>query len=718
VPVAVAFRVTGGEVGLSVGPYDLNYPLTIDPIYAWHTFYGASDWDVGYGITTDGSGNVYVTGSSYATWNGPAGQSPLHAHTGYYDIFVLKLDSSGAYQWHTFYGAGSSSWDAGYGIATDGSGNLYVTGASGGAWNGPGGQSPLHAHSGEYSDIFVLKLNSSGSYQWHTFYYIYYYLDNYSLIAKDGSGDLYVIGTSSEAWNGPGGQSPLHAHSGGDPRNSSDIFVMKLDSSGSYQWHTFYGASGYEDACLAIATDGSGNVYVTGSSYATWNGPAGQSPLHAHTGYYDIFVLKLDSSGTYQWHTFYGSSGNDQGLGIVTDGSGNVYVTGNGYSMGDVNNIFVLKLSSNGSEQWLKIYGSNASFNDRDTGYGITIDGRGNVYVTGESDATWNGPGGQSPLHAHSGGEESFVLKLNSSGSYQWHTFYGSSSNDMGLGIVTDGSGNVYVIGTSGGTWNGPAGQSPLHTYSGGMDIFVLKLSDAPISCDFDGDAKTDIAIYRNSMWAIVPSKTGTAYAVNWGGDASDIPIPGDYDGDGKTDVAIYRKSNGVWYIVPSSNPTAPYAVSWGGVSSDIPVPGDYDGDGKTDLAIYRQSTGVWFIKPSSAVAPYAVSWGGDASDIPVPGDYDGDGKTDVAIYRKSNGVWYIVPSSSPTAPYAVSWGGDASDMPVPGDYDGDGKTDIAIYRQSTGVWFIVPSKGTAPYAVSWGGMASDVPVTNNRASY
>ena len=62
--------------------------------------------DSGYGIAIDGSGNVYVTGYSYATWNGPAGQNPLHAHSGGNDIFVLKLDSSGAYQWHTFYGSG------------------------------------------------------------------------------------------------------------------------------------------------------------------------------------------------------------------------------------------------------------------------------------------------------------------------------------------------------------------------------------------------------------------------------------------------------------------------------------------------------------------------------------------------------------------------------------------------------------------------------------
>ena len=87
-----------------------------------------------------------------------------------------------------------------------------------------------------------------------------------------------------------------------------DIFVLKLDSSGAYQWHTFYGSSS-SDYGSGIAMDGSGNVYVTGWSDATWSGPAEESPLHAYSGDDDIFVLKLDSSGAYQWHTFYGSSG-------------------------------------------------------------------------------------------------------------------------------------------------------------------------------------------------------------------------------------------------------------------------------------------------------------------------------------------------------------------------------------------------------------------------
>ena len=80
------------------------------------------------------------------------------------------------------------------------------------------------------------------------------------------------------------------------------------------------------------------------------------------------------------------------------------------------------------------------------------------MYVTGYSTATWKGPSGQSPLNAYSDGsnEGIFVLKLNSSGAYQWHTFYGGSSGDYGEAIAVDGSGNVYVTGHGYDSWGTP----------------------------------------------------------------------------------------------------------------------------------------------------------------------------------------------------------------------------------------------------------------------
>jgi hypothetical protein len=108
----------------------------------------------------------------YDTWFGDNGAEPLHPFSGDADFFVLKLDSSGAYKWHTFYGADEESYpglDYGMEIAIAGDGSLYLVGFSSDSWLGPGGVEPLHPHSGE-ADLAVIKLDSSGAYQWHTFY--------------------------------------------------------------------------------------------------------------------------------------------------------------------------------------------------------------------------------------------------------------------------------------------------------------------------------------------------------------------------------------------------------------------------------------------------------------------------------------------------------------------------------------------------------------------
>ena len=93
-----------------------------------------------------------------------------------------------------------------------------------------------------------------------------------------------------------------------------------------------------------------------------------------------------------------------------------------------------------------------------------------------------------------------------------------------------------------------------------------------------------------------------------WGA-SSDLAVAADYDGDGRTDIAIFRPSTGAWYIINSNSGVATTAT-WG-AAGDVPDAGDYDGDGKADVAIYRPSSGAWFIIQSSTGVGVAASlWG------------------------------------------------------------------------------------------------------------
>jgi subtilisin-like proprotein convertase family protein len=194
-------------------------------------------------------------------------------------------------------------------------------------------------------------------------------------------------------------------------------------------------------------------------------------------------------------------------------------------------------------------------------------------------------------------------------------------------GIQGNGTWSLYVKDNAPGTGGVIASGWTLTLYSQPANP-ITGLGLGGPSCskpDYDGDGRTDIAVYRPATgeWFIAQSGSGTTVVIPWGAPASsglgDIPVPGDYDGDGVTDVAVYRVKTGTWFIRYSGGGSA--TVDFGAPSSfglgDTPVPGDYDGDGIFEIAIYRQSAGTWFLRHTNGVG-VTIQGFGAPGDIPA----------------------------------------------------------------------------------------------------
>jgi hypothetical protein len=490
-PVEVSFRIAGSrEVGFDFGAYVQDLPLIIDPAYHWHTFYGSAANDSGKGIAVDRNGSIYVVGTSSAGWSGPSGRSPLRPYVGNSDIVIVKLNDAGGYVWHTFYGSNDN--DSGNAITVDSGGSIYVVGASEKGWNGNGGIGPLNPHTGAGTrDVVVMKLSGSGGYYWHTFHGSPG-IDEAAAVRVDGGFNVYVAGTSNQGWIGPygtaetgtvapagvDGAEPLDPYEGGD-----DILVLKLNSDGSYAWHSFYGSTA-NDSGRDITVDSTRGLFVVGDSSNTWQGPDGIAPGSAYVGGRDIVAIKLNKSGAYYWHTFFGSALGDYGYGIALDDIGNIYLTGSseatwtgsaGKSPLDPfaggSDIVIVKVNRSGSYVWHTFYGSASN----DYSYDILVDSSAGLYVSGSSFGKWVAKGGFLPLDNYAGSSDIVALKLNNNGAYQWHAFYGSSSADDGQAIALDRGGNVLSAGSSDASWDGTGNVSPLHGAAGSNDIVVVK---------------------------------------------------------------------------------------------------------------------------------------------------------------------------------------------------------------------------------------------------
>jgi len=512
VSVAVAYQVARQSYGFFLPEgYDPAYPLVIDPELVYSTFLGGSDTDSeGYAksnLAVDGAGNAYVTGytpsSDFPTTPGAFDTS--YNHYGTSDAFVVKVNAAGTgLAYGTF--LGGFSFESGHAIAVDGAGNAYVTGSTGSYDfpTTPGAFDTSHDY-GNW-DAFVVKLNAAGTgLAYGTFLGGDDDDDSYG-IAVDGAGNAYVTGyTRSSDFPTTPGAFDTSCGTDGNCSGYSHAFVVKMNAAGTgLAYGTFLGGSN-SDHGYAIAVDGAGNAYVTGST-SSYDFPTTPGAFDRSCGtdgncsdYSDAFVVKMNTDGTgLAYGTFLGGSGDDQGFAIAVDGVGNAYVTGSTYSYdfpttpgafdrsyngGDLGDAFVAKVNAAGTGL---AYGTFLGGRSSDWGRAIAVDGAGNAYVTGYTSSYDfpTTPGAFDTSCGTDGGcnawySDAFVIKLNATGTgLAYGTFLGGSDNDWGEAIAVDGAGSAYVAGdTSSSDFPTTAGAFDTSYNGGGSDVFVAKLA-------------------------------------------------------------------------------------------------------------------------------------------------------------------------------------------------------------------------------------------------
>ena len=503
--VSSRYEVVEDHVRFQLGQYDRSKPLIIDPVISYSTYLGGvGGYDFGWGITVDAAGNAYVAGETSSP-NFPVRNALQPTYGGGLgaagDAFVTKLNATGTQFLFSTY-LGSGSLEAAQDIALDPSGNIYVTGwtssttfpVTAGAFQTTGG-------SNGNIEVFVTKLNSTGSALLYSTYITGRDRDYGLGIAVDATGNAYVTGRT-QSTNFPVLNAVQPTLGGGScigNENCYDAFVTKLNATGSGLVYSTYLGGNDDDRPDwnggGIAVDSSGSAYVTGVTRSTnfptanaiqpTHGP-GQDPSRPEDFNADVFVTKFAATGqSLVYSTYLGGPGNEEGRDIVVDSENFAYITGagtgaNGYPITPGAYLasgpgFVTKISVAGDAL---VFSTNLEMHCN----GLAVDSAGNVFVTGSAFV-----GGVQPAH---------VSKLNSTGTALLFSFqFGGNETEFNGGfpdgdqeghdIALDSSGNMYVTGNVFADNFPVTSGAPQQTFGGNIcginscnDGFVTKIVD------------------------------------------------------------------------------------------------------------------------------------------------------------------------------------------------------------------------------------------------
>ena len=520
IPVAGRFVLKGTRVGIALGPYNPARPVVVDPVLVYSTYLGGSGNDIALHVFVSAAGEAYLTGYTLSA-DFPALGS-LHGTT---DAFFTKFTAAGTslvYSYHI----GGAQVDQASSIAVDSTGKIYLAGTT----NSPDLPSVLAlqpALAGGY-DGFLCKIDPAVT----NFIYSTFWggtgADGVTAMVVDSAAEPYLAGATTSA-DFPFVMAAQPLYAGG-----TDAFVTKFNAAGTFPFYSTYLGGSASDGAWAIAVDSTGSAYVTGgTSSANFPTQVPFQAAAGGAGDAFVTRLS-PSGASFLYSTYLGGSGLDTGFGIAVDGSGAIYVTGTTASsnfpvlagsfqttLAGGSDAFVTKLSPSGSAL---LYSTFLGGTGNDGAIGIALDASGGAYVAGGTSST-NFPVANPTQATLAGTVNAFVTKLNAAGSaLSYSTYLGGNGSDGAYSIALDSTGAMYVCGVTSST-NFPTASPVQPANHGAQDAFLAKLSavptltatasatptsgQAPLAVSFTGSASGGTAPYTYA-WSFGDSATGS----------------------------------------------------------------------------------------------------------------------------------------------------------------------------------------------------------------
>ncbi|HEV8580779.1 MAG TPA: SBBP repeat-containing protein [Thermoanaerobaculia bacterium] len=624
---------------------------------------GREGIDTGISIAVDDLGAAYVTGQTVSrdfplrnalqsTLN-PGLSGPFAPSE---DVFVTKLDASGAIVFSTF--LGGRNGDSGSAIALDSQRRPYVAGFT--LSNNFPLRNEFQDAEGIFTTVnaFLTVFAADGRSLAYSTQLGGGDTDAAKSLAVDRSGNAYLAGVTDSRYfptKGPF-QSSL--------QGGKDAWVAKLNpaSSGaaSLIYSTYLGGTG-DDQAFGIAVDAAGQAHVTGvtgSSSFPLAAPPGRRVLDSTVASDDVFVTKLNAQGNgLLFSTFLGGSGADSGNAIALDSAGAVYVAGTTNStnfptvnefqpaLGGADDAFAAKIDPfRPSLLWSSYLGGQ----DFDNARGIALDLRANVYLGGETFSGATFPRVAAFQNAFGGGpSDGFLARIE------------STAPDT-IGVFRETEGKFFLR-------NSNTAGAPDVTVNLGLH------GDLPVAGNWLGFGDRP-GVFRQGTFILKPffSDLICCNLIFPFGQASDQPVAGDWDGDGVETVGVFT-SIAEFQLINSNAFGEPELAFLFGNVGDVPLAGDWNGDGIDTAGVFRPSTGEFFLRNTNdtGIGDITVAGFAQAGDLPLVGDWNGDGIDTIGVFRGSMGQFLLRNKNTFGPADLVVEFGLPGDVPVAGDWDG-----------------------------------------------